>query len=126
MKLKKVYIFIEAGYKWGKGLSEEKTDAVYKEIVELLTPLGFDRWIPQNSNSAPICFKGNEEDLYCHPMELVGLVDIDNTLPAIEKALKNAKLMKHRHTDIYDIKQDDITWHTRKLGMYEKYNSQRT
>lgn len=108
MNLKKVFIFIEAGYVWKKGISDEQNNLFVQEIKEILTALGWGDWTKELSMAAWECFKGENERIYCHPMELTGVIDIDNGLKEIEEALKKAKHIKYRHTDIYDAKPNDF------------------
>jgi hypothetical protein len=120
MTLKKVYFFIETGYQWGKGIDKDVAQVVYAEMKKILTPIGFTEWKDNDGMSAPLCGKGEDEGLYCHPMDLVGIVDIDTTLPLIEEGIKQSKILKYRHTNIHDIKQSDITWHERKKEIIRK------
>ena len=114
MNLQKVYIFIESGYVWGKGHSDELSAVFEKEIKSILSSLGFGNWHKSMRCSAWQCFRGENEGLYCHPMDLVGIIDID-TLSEIEEKIKQSKVIKFRETTIYEPKEDDFRVHNRRL-----------
>jgi len=114
MNLKRVYIFIESGYVWGKGHTDEQSATFEKEIKSILSSLGFGNWYKSMRCSAWECFRGENESLYCHPMDLVGLIDID-TLPEIEERIKQSEVIKFSRTTIYEPKEDDFIRHNKKL-----------
>lgn len=118
---KKVYIFIETGYKWGKGHTTEQSATFEAEIRKILTELGFNVWTRSFSASALECYN-DSENLYCHPMDLVGVLKPES-IPAIEKALKESKVIKFSHTKVYDLTDDDIARYETKraeLSLTEK------
>ena len=104
--IKKVYFRIEVGYVWGKGYTDEQHIAFEKEVQEIFSALGWGRWKKVLRSSSWTCFFGiTDENLYCHPMSISGDIDIER-IPSIEEALKNAKVIQFRYTDIYDLDKE--------------------
>ena len=62
---------LESGYEWGKGLSQWKTDAFYKEIKEKFGGEGLDTDRTGCTSQAMYLVKGKTR-LYVHPMEISG------------------------------------------------------
>ncbi len=97
----KCYFRIEAGYVWGKGMEKENLQIFNDELKKIFIPLGFTLNEPEKWSNACIEVSRGAENLYCHPMDLVGEVKKDN-IKAIEKVLKGAKTFKFCKTDIYE------------------------
>ena len=112
--IKRVYIFIEVGYKWGKGLAEDKTAAFEKEIKSIFSAIGFNYWFKSMRMSALECVRNDEETLYCHPMDLVGFVHEDQ-ISKIEDAIKQSSMIEFRYTKIYDMTEKDWSWLKRTI-----------
>jgi len=96
----KCYFRIEAGYKWGKGMDETLINEFNKELAEIFKPLGFKVKEPKYSNCSIEVWRG-AENLYCHPMDLVGEIKKEN-IKEIETAIKKAKTFSFRCVDTYD------------------------
>jgi len=110
--LKKLYCYIEAGYVWGKGYSEEQKEVFEAEIKEIMTSLGWDRWLKSMSCSSPECFRKDYERAYCHPMTTVIIVE-ENDIMSIVEALSNAVNFSLRYHKVYDITEEDKNYYDR-------------
>lgn len=99
------YFRIDTGYQWGKGLSREKTDAFYDEIM-----LAFlhRKWTiqPVGAHCDHICYavKGKTK-LYIHPQELTGPCE-ERLIPEVEDILSGCASLRHYKTDTYEILLD--------------------
>jgi hypothetical protein len=96
----KCYFRIEAGYKWGKGMDDNLLKEFNKELADIFKPLGFKIKEPEYSNRSIEVWRG-AENLYCHPMDLVGEIKKEN-IKAIETTIKKAKTFSFRCVDTYD------------------------
>jgi hypothetical protein len=96
----KSYFRIEAGYKWGKGIDDNILKAFDDELRKIFKPLGFKIKEPEQRNYSLEVWRG-AENLYCHPMDLVGFVKKES-VKEIEKAIKDAKTFSFRCVDTYD------------------------
>ena len=96
----KCYFRIESGYKWGEGMNEDLNKNFNKELKAIFKPLGFTIKEPKYNHCSIEVWRG-AENLYCHPMDLVGYIKEYNILE-IEKAIKQAKTFSFRCVDTYD------------------------
>jgi len=108
MNLKKVYFRIDVGYVWGKGISIELNTIFINEIKEILTNLGWGKWTKMFGHSSWECYRNENEYLYCHPMDIVGIMDIDNGAKEIEAALIESDVIKFRCFDPYKLTEKDL------------------
>ena len=97
------YFRIEAGYEWNKGMGEDQSSAFFKEVVSILSGIGFVNWrprIPKQHGGCPRGFRGAEH-LYCHPQDLSGIVKKES-INEISAALAEAMTCKLRTIDTFD------------------------
>lgn len=97
---KETYFYIEAGYVWGSGHTKEqseKFDAEIKRIFE--TELTGWKLLKPAINGAcnEYQYKDGISKLYCHPMNLSGIIDIE-LKNQVETALKNSKVIDFRYS----------------------------
>lgn len=71
-----VYFRLNAGYKWGEGMSPDKTDKFFDEITKLFLKSGWTVKEARYSGSCPTVALGKSY-LYLHPMDASGPVDDD-------------------------------------------------
>lgn len=98
------YFRIETGYVWGEGHTQEKRETFRNEIIPLLSGLGFEMKEPKSSGACYEGFRGKER-LYCHPMHLNGEI-FEESIPAIEQALEQSKVITFIRTDTYKERYD--------------------
>ena len=79
---------IEAGYKWGAGLPQDKMNAFFNEIKNLFAAAGWSVKEGNSTSIAPTVYYGSSS-LYCHPMELSGPCD-EKHYPIISSILNQA------------------------------------
>lgn len=94
------YFRIEAGYRWGEGMSKEATMRFFDELKSLFTTAG---WTAEESRIDSGCltiYKGGNH-LYCHPMELVGPCE-SSLRSDVTEILSHAKTCVLRTIDIYN------------------------
>ena len=102
----KTFFYIDANYKWGEGFNAEQTQAFNNEIKRIFTDV-LDGWTcteeAHNGTCATYTYKDGISSLYCHPQDLVGIIDISLTDKIIE-ALQASKLITfrfHKHFEYY-------------------------
>lgn len=101
---KETYFYIESGYVWGSGHTleqSEKFDAEIKKMFEKLPDWKLlEKTLSASANEYQ--YKDGISKLYCHPMELSGIIDID-LIPVIEQAIKecNQDIIKFRYTKTF-------------------------
>lgn len=76
-ELSEVYFYIEAGYIWGFGMSEEQISRWAAEIRELFSAHGFTIEECKHATNCPYVIKGHTR-LYCHPQELAGVCQVSH------------------------------------------------
>ncbi len=98
----KCYFRIESRYKWGSGMDEEQNKLFEEEIKKIFIPLGFTVKAPEISHASIEVWRG-AENLYCHPMDLVGYI-ININIPKITEELqKTHTTFTFRCVDTYDL-----------------------
>ena len=93
------YFRIEAGYKWGEGMSNAAFDAFISEIILLFAKA---KWTvaPVSVGDCVDVIKGKTK-LYVHPMEVSGPCE-DSLVPEVEAILARGTTFSHYRTDKYD------------------------
>ena len=92
------YFRIESGYEWGRGMSEEKTEAFFAEIRSLFSQNGFTIEERKYGGCPDVVL--DKTRLYCHPQELSGPVRKD-LIEHIEKILTQGTTFQYLRTDTY-------------------------
>lgn len=88
------YFYIDSGYQWDHGMSEEQHDRFFGEMKELFTEAG---WTVEEGRSSGVCptFHKGGSKLYCHPMELSGPCE-RSLYSEVEKLLDSAQSCRLR------------------------------
>ena len=92
------YFRIESGYEWGRGMSEEKTEAFFAEIRSLFSQNGFTIEERKYGGCPDVVL--DKTRLYCHPQELSGPVRKE-LIGRIEKILTQGTTFQYLRTDTY-------------------------
>jgi hypothetical protein len=100
MDYKNIYFRIEAGYKWGAGMEEDKRAAFFSEVRTLFELGGWAVEEKEHSGSCPVVCNGLSR-LYCHPMEISGEL-AENLVEQVKDILLKATTFKHYATDEYE------------------------
>lgn len=95
----KTYFYIETNYKWGIGHTEEQAKNFNEKISEMFKKLNWELKT-ECKNGVCATYKHDLSELYCHPMELSGVIDI-SLKDEIENTLKEVGI-ELRYTKIYD------------------------
>lgn len=99
MKYFNTYFRVDAGYQWGRGLSEEKTNAFYVEIKKVFTEKGWS--IKEHEPYGTIDVIKDKTKLYVHPMDLSGPCE-EALIPVVEEMLRSCSSFSFRHTDVFN------------------------
>lgn len=97
---KETYFYIEAGYVWGSGHTKEQSEKFNAEIKRIFeTELTGWKLLKPEINGAcnEYQYKDGISKLYCHPMNLSGIIDIE-LKKQVETALKNSKVIDFRYS----------------------------
>lgn len=97
---KHVYLRLNSGYVWGKGMDQDKTENFYSDILGLFAGEGWTIKEPYRNGSGATVANGNSS-LYIHPQEVSGYVT-EELIPAVSAALEHGCTFQHYATDIYD------------------------
>ncbi len=97
---KHVYFRLNSGYEWGSGMSQDKTENFYSDILALFAAEGWTITQPYRQGSGATVANGNSS-LYIHPQNASGYVTED-LIPAVSAALEHGCTFKHYATDIYN------------------------
>ena len=116
MLYKNVYFYIESGYKWGSGMSEESYKVFLEEIKNILEKDGWEI-------KEPYGYKG-KNNLFIHPMEISCDIQED-MIENMETLLTNGKSFKLRYVKVFasleDLSDNEyITWLESKKEEIEK------
>lgn len=95
-----VYFRLNSGYEWGSGMSQDKAENFYSDILALFAAEGWTIKEPYRSGSGATVTNGNSS-LYIHPQEASGYVT-EELIPAVSAALEHGCTFKHYATDIYE------------------------
>lgn len=91
------YFRIEAGYLWGHGMSEEKTEAFFAEVKHLFMEKGFN--VKERKHGCPDVVLG-KTCLYCHPQSLSGPV-LEDHMKLVKEILAKGTTFRYLCTDTY-------------------------
>lgn len=78
------YFRIEAGYEWGRGMSQDAATSFDKKLSAMFAPLGFSP-VQSDISGGCVTMHRGKESLYCHPMDLSGYI-LPESIPAIRAA----------------------------------------
>ena len=77
---KETYFYIESGYIWGKGHSENESNIFNAEIKRIFENV-LTGWTLKEKTINNACneylYKDGLSSLYCHPMTISGIIDTD-------------------------------------------------
>ena len=77
---KETYFYIESGYIWGKGHSENESNIFNAEIKRIFENV-LTGWTLKEKTINSACneylYKDGLSSLYCHPMTISGIIDTD-------------------------------------------------
>ena len=97
---KETYFYIEAGYVWGSGHTKEQSEKFDAEIKRIFENV-LTGWTLKEKTINNACneylYKDGLSSLYCHPMTISGIIDIE-LKNQIETALKNSKVIEFRYS----------------------------
>lgn len=95
----KVYFRIETGYQWGLGHGEDENKRFNEELARIFPTIGFTMVTSNISSASKSAVRGKEE-LYCHPMDISGIIRIES-ISEIEQLLIDSNI-ELRGIDIYN------------------------
>lgn len=97
---KETYFYIESGYIWGKGYSENESNIFNAEIKRIFENV-LTGWTLKEKTINNACneylYKDSLSSLYCHPMTISGIIDTE-LKNQVETALKNSKVIEFRYS----------------------------
>lgn len=97
---KETYFYIESGYIWGKGHSENESNIFNAEIKRIFENV-LTGWTLKEKTINSACneylYKDGLSSLYCHPMTISGIIDTE-LKNQVETALKNSKVIEFRYS----------------------------
>ena len=97
---KETYFYIESGYIWGKGYSKNESNIFNAEIKRIFENV-LTGWTLKEKTINNACdeylYKDGLSSLYCHPMTISGIIDIE-LKNQVETALKNSKVIEFRYS----------------------------
>jgi hypothetical protein len=97
---KETYFYIESGYIWGKGYSKNESNIFNAEIKRIFENV-LTGWTLKEKAINNACdeylYKDGLSSLYCHPMTISGIIDIE-LKNQVETALKNSKVIEFRYS----------------------------
>lgn len=96
---RRVHFRLNSGYVWGQGMSREKSENFYSEILSLFVDAGWTISQPYRFGSGAVVTNGNSS-LYIHPQEVSGYVT-DDLIPGVEDLLDRGSSFLHYNTDFY-------------------------
>lgn len=95
---KETYFYIESGYIWGKGHSENESNIFNAEIKRIFENV-LTGWTLKEKTINNACneylYKDGLSSLYCHPMTISGIIDT-NLIEIIKKELENSRIIELR------------------------------
>ena len=95
---KETYFYIESGYIWGKGHSENESNIFNAEIKRIFENV-LTGWTLKEKTINNACneylYKDGLSSLYCHPMTISGIIDTD-LIEIIKKELENSRIIELR------------------------------
>ena len=98
---RETYFYIEAGYVWGEGHTPEQSEKFNAEIKRIFeTELtGWKLLNPDRSagTCAEYGYKDGISKLYCHPMNLSGIINTELKM-YVEMALRKSEVIELRYT----------------------------
>lgn len=96
---RRLYFRLNSGYVWGQGMSREKTENFYSEILTLFVDAGWTISQPYHFGEGAEVTNGNSR-LYIHPQEASGYIT-DDLIPGVEDLLDRGSSFLHYNTDFY-------------------------